>query len=179
MKKVSKDSKTYANLMAAFAGESMARNKYTYYASVAKKEGYEQIAAIFEETANQEKEHAKLEYKYIDGIKDTIENLKDAIAGENYEWSEMYKGFAEIAEEEGYTEVAFTFRKIAEVEYEHEKRYQKLLDNIQNGQVFKRDEVVRWQCRNCGYVHEGKEAPEVCPSCKHPRAHFEIMKSNY
>ncbi|HHT92246.1 MAG TPA: rubrerythrin family protein [Clostridiaceae bacterium] len=179
MKKVSKDSKTYANLMAAFAGESMARNKYTYYASVAKKEGYEQIAAIFEETANQEKEHAKLEYKYIDGIKDTIENLKDAIAGENYEWSEMYKEFAEIAEEEGYTEVAFTFRKIAEVEYEHEKRYQKLLDNIQNGQVFKRDEVVRWQCRNCGYVHEGKEAPEVCPSCKHPRAHFEIMKSNY
>ncbi len=179
MKKVSKDSKTYANLMAAFAGESMARNKYTYYASVAKKEGYEQIAAIFEETANQEKEHAKLEYKYIDGIKDTIENLKDAIAGENYEWSQMYKEFAEIAEEEGYTEVAFTFRKIAEVEYEHEKRYQKLLDNIQNGQVFKRDEVVRWQCRNCGYVHEGKEAPEVCPSCKHPRAHFEIMKSNY
>jgi len=179
MKKVLKDSKTYANLMAAFAGESMARNKYTYYASVAKKEGYEQIAAIFEETANQEKEHAKLEYKYIDGIKDTIENLKDAIAGENYEWSEMYKEFAEIAEEEGYTEVAFTFRKIAEVEYEHEKRYQKLLDNIQNGQVFKRDEVVRWQCRNCGYVHEGKEAPEVCPSCKHPRAHFEIMKSNY
>lgn len=165
--------------MAAFAGESMARNKYTYYASVAKKEGYEQIAAIFEETAYQEKEHAKLEYKYIDGIKDTIENLKDAIAGENYEWSQMYKEFAEIAEEEGYTEVAFTFRKIAEVEYEHEKRYQKLLDNIQNGQVFKRDEVVRWQCRNCGYVHEGKEAPEVCPSCKHPRAHFEIMKSNY
>lgn len=179
MKKVSKDSRTYANLMAAFAGESMARNKYTYYASVAKKEGYEQIAAIFEETANQEKEHAKLEYKYIDGIKDTIENLKDAIEGENYEWSQMYKEFAEIAEEEGYTEVAFTFRKIAEVEYEHEKRYQKLLDNIQNGQVFKRDEVTRWQCRNCGYVHEGKEAPEVCPSCKHPRAYFEIMKSNY
>ncbi len=174
-----KGTQTELNLMKSFAGESQARMRYTFFAKEAKKEGYEQIAAIFEETANQEKEHAKLEYKYIDGIKDTIENLKDAIAGENYEWSEMYKEFAEIAEEEGYTEVAFTFRKIAEVEYEHEKRYQKLLDNIQNGQVFKRDEVVRWQCRNCGYVHEGKEAPEVCPSCKHPRAHFEIMKSNY
>ena len=165
--------------MAAFAGESMARNKYTYYASVAKKEGYEQIAAIFEETANQEKEHAKLEYKYIGGIKDTIENLKDAIEGENYEWSEMYKEFAEVADEEGYTEIANTFRKIAEVEYEHEKRYQKLLDNIQNGQVFKKDQEVRWQCRNCGYVHEGKDALEVCPACKHPRAYFEVMKSNY
>ena len=177
MKKVSKDSKTYANLMAAFAGESMARNKYTYYASVAKKEGYEQIAAIFEETANRKKNMPSLSISIDEqGYYREPERCNCRWC---YEWSEMYKEFAEIAEEEGYTEVAFTFRKIAEVEYEHEKRYQKLLDNIQNGQVFKRDEVVRWQCRNCGYVHEGKEAPEVCPSCKHPRAHFEIMKSNY
>lgn len=177
--KVSKDSKTYANLMAAFAGESMARNKYTYYASVAKKEGYEQIAAIFTETAEQEKEHAKLEFKYIDGINDTITNLKHAIEGENYEWTQMYKEFAEVAEQEGYKEVAFTLRKIAEVEYEHEARYQKLLNNVENGQVFKKDEPVRWQCRNCGYVHEGPEAPGVCPTCKHPQAYFEVMKNNY
>lgn len=177
--KVSKDSRTYANLMAAFAGESMARNKYTYYASVAKKEGYEQISAIFTETAEQEKEHAKLEYRLIGGINDTVTNLKDAIEGENYEWTQMYKEFAEIADQEGYTEVANTFRKIAEVEYEHEVRFKKLVSNIEQGQVFKKDEPVRWQCRNCGYVHEGTEAPAVCPSCKHPQAYFEVMKNNY
>ncbi len=177
--KVSKESKTYANLMAAFAGESMARNKYTYYASVAKKEGYEQISAIFTETAEQEKEHAKLEYKFLGKLGNTIENLKDGIEGENYEWSQMYKEFAEVAEKEGYEEVAYTFRKIAEVEYEHEKRYKKLLENIESDKVFKKDEPVRWQCRNCGYVHEGAEAPDVCPTCKHPKAYFEVMKNNY
>lgn len=179
MKIVSKDSKTYENLMTAFAGESMARNKYDYYASTAKKEGYVQIAAIFEETANQEKEHAKLEYKYIGGIKNTIENLKDAIEGENYEWSTMYKDFAVVADEEGYTEVAESFRKIAEVEYEHEKRYAKFLENLEKDQVFKKDKSVRWQCRNCGYVHEGEEAPDMCPACFHKQAHFEVMKTNY
>ncbi len=176
---VAKDSKTFENLMAAFAGESQARNKYTYFASVAKKAGYEQIAAIFTETAEQEKEHAKIELRYALGIGDTLENLKEAIAGEHYEWTEMYKEFAVVAEEEGYADIAEFFRRVAQVEAEHEIRYQKLLDNLENGTVFQKAEPVRWQCRNCGYVHEGPEAPAVCPTCKHPQAYFEVMKSNY
>ncbi len=176
---LSKDSKTFANLLAAFAGESQARNKYTYFASVAKKEGYEQIAAIFTESADQEKEHAKIEYRYAMGIGDTKENLKTAVSGEHYEWTEMYKEFAEVAEQEGYEDIARFFRNVAAVEKEHEIRFQKLLDAMEAGTVFKKDEPVRWQCRNCGYVHEGPEAPERCPTCSHPQAYFEVMKSNY
>lgn len=176
-----KGSKTEANLMAAFAGESQARNKYTFYASQAKKEGYEQIAAIFEETANNEKEHAKLWFKYLhDGsVGKTHENLLDCAAGENYEWTEMYKGFAETAEQEGFKEIAATMRMIASVEKAHEERYRKLIHNLDEDIVFKRGDEVVWICRNCGYIHIGKTAPAICPACKHPQSFFEIKASNY
>lgn len=174
-----KDSKTEKNLMEAFSGESQARNKYTYYASVAKKEGYEQIAAIFLETAENEKEHAKIHYKYLNGIGDTLTNLNDAAAGENYEWTDMYAQFAKEADEEGFKEIAATFRAIAAVEKEHEARYKKLIENIQDGKVFEKDGVVVWKCRNCGHIHVGKTAPEICATCKHPKSYFEIKAENY
>ena len=174
-----KGSKTEANLRAAFSGESEARNKYTYFASVAKKEGYEQIAAIFLETAENEKEHAKLHFKYLQGIGDTKSNLADAAAGENYEWTDMYATFAKEADEEGFTEIAATFRGIAEVEKHHEERYRKLLENIEEGNVFKKGSIVVWKCRNCGHIHVGQEAPKVCPVCKHPQSYFEINCENY
>ncbi len=176
-----KGSKTEANLLAAFAGESQARNKYTYYASVAKKEGYQQIADFFETTANNEKEHAKLWFKYLHGgtIPSTPENLQDGIEGENYEWTEMYKNFAEVAQQEGFTEIAETMKLVAQVEKEHEERYRALLQNIKDNRVFKRENKVMWICRNCGYVHVGENAPEVCPACKHPQAYFEIKAENY
>lgn len=174
-----KGSKTEANLKAAFSGESEARNKYTYFASVAKKEGYEQIAAIFLETAENEKEHAKLHFKYLNGIGDTMSNLADAAVGENYEWTDMYATFAKEAEEEGFTEIAATFRGIAEVEKEHEARYRKLLQNMQDGEVFKKGSIVIWKCRNCGHIVVGLEAPKVCPVCKHPQSYFEIKAENY
>ena len=174
-----KGSKTEANLWEAFAGESKARNKYTFYASQAKKEGYEQIAGIFEETANHEKEHAKRIYKFLNGIKDTYANLLDAAAGENYEWTDMYKRMEADAREEGFNDIANFFHEVAEVEEEHEKRYLKLAENVKQGVVFKRNEPVRWMCRNCGYVHEGTEAPKVCPSCAHPQSYFEIKAENY
>lgn len=177
-----KGSKTEANLLAAFAGESQARNKYTYYASVAKKEGYEQIASIFEETANNEKEHAKLWFKYLNGgqIPSTNENLKDAANGENYEWTEMYKEFAATAREEGFEEIANTMELIAKVEKDHEERYRKLIQNMANSKVFEKDNnQAIWICRNCGHVHVGSKAPETCPACKHPQAYFEIKSENY
>ena len=174
-----KGSKTEANLKAAFSGESEARNKYTYFASVAKKEGYEQIAALFLETAENEKEHAKIHFKYLQGIGDTMSNLADAAAGENYEWTDMYKTFAEEAEEEGFTEIAAKFRMIGEVEKHHEERYRKLLENIDDGIVFSRDGDKIWKCRNCGQICIGKEAPEVCPVCAHPQSYFEIKAENY
>ena len=176
-----KGSRTEANLMAAFAGESQARNKYTYYASKAKKEGYEQIAAIFEETANNEKEHAKMWFKQLHNgeIPSTIDNLKDAANGENYEWTEMYEEFAKVAEEEGFTEIARLFRGVGEIEKHHEERYLKLVDNIDNNLVFKKDEEVVWICRNCGHVYYGKEAPEVCPICNHPQSYMEMKADNY
>ena len=176
-----KGSKTEANLMAAFAGESQARNKYTYYASKAKKEGYEQIAAIFEETANNEKEHAKMLFKQLNGgeIPSTIDNLKDAANGENYEWTEMYEKFAKVAEEEGFNEIARLFRGVGEIEKHHEERYLKLVDNIENNLVFKKDEEVIWICRNCGHVYYGKEAPMVCPICNHKQSYMEMKADNY
>jgi len=176
-----KGSKTEANLMAAFAGESQARNKYTYYASKAKKEGYEQIAAIFEETANNEKEHAKMWFKQLNGgeIPSTIDNLKDAANGENYEWTEMYEEFAKVAEEEGFNEIARLFRGVGEIEKHHEERYLKLVDNIENNLVFKKDEEVIWICRNCGHVYYGKEAPMVCPICNHKQSYMEMKADNY
>jgi rubrerythrin len=174
-----KGSRTEQNLRDAFAGESQARNKYTYYASVAKKEGYEQISAIFSETADNEKEHAKLHFKYLNGIKDTLSNLNDAAAGENYEWTDMYAKFAKEAEDEGFFEIANTFRMIGNVEKEHEARYRKLIEEIQSGKVFKKDGVVVWKCRNCGHIHIGVEAPETCPTCNHPKAYFEIKAENY
>lgn len=174
-----KGSKTEKNLMEAFSGESQARNKYTYYASVAKKEGYEQIAGIFLETAENEKEHAKLHYKYLNGIGDTLANLNDAAAGENYEWVDMYAKFAKEAEEEGFKEIAATFKMIGEVEKHHEERYRALIKNIEEGKVFKKDGVVVWKCRNCGHIHVGTEAPEICPTCKHPKAYFELQAENY
>lgn len=174
-----KGSQTEKNLLAAFSGESQARNKYTYFAKVAKKEGYEQISKIFQETADNEKEHAKLEFKYLQGIGTTIENLKEAAAGENYEWTEMYPSFAKTAQEEGFCEIAATFRKIAEVEKEHEKRYKKLLKNIEEAKVFKKDTVVKWRCLNCGYLHQGDTSPKECPACKHPQAYFELLCENY
>ncbi len=174
-----KGTKTEANLKAAFAGESQARNKYTYWASVAKKEGYEQIAAIFLETADHEKEHAKRLFKFLNGITDTKTHLKEAAAGENYEYTSMYAEFEKVAREEGFDEIADVFHEIAEVEEEHEKRFLALLKNIEEGKVFKRDEEVKWKCRNCGYVHKGKEAPKVCPACAHPQAYYELLCENY
>ena len=174
-----KGSKTEKNLKFAFSGESEARNKYTYYASVAKKEGYEQIAAIFTETAENEKEHAKLHYKYLNGIGDTLTNLKDAAAGEHYEWTDMYETFAREAEEEGFLEIAARFKAIGKVESHHEERYRKLIENLEKGIVFKKDNVVVWRCRNCGHIHVGEKAPEECPTCKHPKAYFELAAENY
>ena len=176
-----KGSKTEQNLMAAFAGESQARNKYTYYASKAKKEGYEQIAAIFEETANNEKEHAKMWFKELhDGsVPDTITNLLDAAAGENYEWTDMYDKFSKEAKEEGFDRLAFLFAEVAKIEKEHEERYRKLAENINNDKVFKKEVGNMWICRNCGHVHFGEEAPKVCPVCNHPQAYFELRKENY
>jgi rubrerythrin len=187
-----KGTQTEKNLLAAFAGESQARNRYSYFASQAKKEGYEQIAAIFEETANQEKEHAKREFKFLKGgeveitasfpagvIGKTVDNLKAAAAGEHYETTEMYPGFAEVAEKEGFTEIAEVFRNIAVAEKRHEQRYLALAKNINEGKVFKRSKPLRWVCRNCGYVHEGPEAPNACPACAHPQAHFELEATNF
>lgn len=174
-----KGSKTEANLMAAFSGESQARNKYSYWASAAKKEGYEQIAAIFQETADNEKEHAKRLFKFLNGITDTKKHLREAAAGENYEYTSMYVEFEKIARQEGFEEIADVFREIAEVEEQHEKRYLALLKNLEEGTVFKRDQEVKWKCRNCGYVHKGQEAPEICPACAHPQAHYELHCENY
>jgi rubrerythrin len=187
-----KGSQTEKNLLTAFAGESQARNRYTYFASQARKEGYIQISAIFEETANQEKEHAKREFKFLEGgeveitgafpagvIGSTLENLKEAAAGEHYENTQMYPQFADVAEKEGFDEIAKVFRNIAVAEKRHEQRYIALANNITNGRVFKREKTVRWVCRNCGYVHEGKNAPDVCPACAHPQAHFELEAVNY
>lgn len=176
-----KGTKTEANLMAAFAGESQARNKYTYYASKAKKDGYEQIAELFTETANNEKEHAKIWFKLLhDGnVPDTVANLKDAAEGENYEWTDMYKSFAEDAKAEGFDHIAYLFEQVAAIEKEHEERYRKLLANIEEGIVFSRDGDTVWICRNCGHIHVGKTAPEVCPVCAHPKAYFELRAKNY
>lgn len=187
-----KGSKTEKNLLAAFAGESQARNRYTYFASQARKEGYIQISAIFEETANQEKEHAKREFKFFEGgdaeimaaypagvIGKTIENLKAAAAGEHYETTEMYPGFAKVAEEEGFDQIAKAFRSIAVAEKRHEERYLALAKNITDGVVFKREKPVRWVCSNCGYVHEGLEAPNACPACAHPQSYYELEATNY
>jgi rubrerythrin len=187
-----KGSKTERNILTAFAGESQARNRYNYFASQAKKDGFEQMAHIFEETANQEKEHAKRLFKLLEGgdveiqtafpagvIGTTADNLKAAAGGENHEWTEMYPGFAGVADEEGFDEVAGIFRSIAVAEKQHEKRYLGLLANIEGGTVFKKGQKVVWRCRNCGYLHEDKEAPEVCPACDHPRAHFELLGENW
>ncbi len=187
-----KGSQTEKNLLAAFAGESQARNRYTYFASVAKKAGYEQIAAIFLETAENEKEHAEMFFKQLEGgdlqieaaypagvIGDTEANLEAAADGEQYEWTTMYKDFREIAENEGLRRAAVVFEEIAEVEEQHEARYRKLLANVREGKVFERDTVVKWKCRNCGYVHEGKSAPKVCPACQHPQAYYELLAENY
>ncbi|MDP2908135.1 MAG: rubrerythrin family protein [Nanoarchaeota archaeon] len=187
-----KGSKTEKNLLKSFAGESQARNRYTYFASTAKKEGYEQISGIFLETAENEKEHAKVFFKYLEGgkveitaaypagkIGTTAENLLAAAEGEKEEWGTLYPEFEKVAREEGFKDVADSFKEIAEVEEQHEKRYRKLLDNVKNGTVFKKNKVVKWKCRNCGYVHEGKEAPDKCPACKHPRAYYEVQEENY
>ena len=174
-----KGTKTEANLMAAFAGESQARNKYTYFASKAKKEGYNQIADLFLATADNEKEHAKLWFKLLGGINDTMQNLEDAAAGENYEWTDMYATFAKEAREEGFIAIAEQFEGVAKIEKEHEDRYRKLLANVKNGEVFKRGSVVIWECGNCGHIVVGTEAPEVCPVCVHPRAYFRIKAENY
>ena len=187
-----KGTKTEKNLLASFAGESQARNRYTYFASVAKKAGYEQIAAIFLETAVNEKEHAKRFFKLLEGgeleitasypagvIGSTAENLQAAADGENLEWTKLYKEAEEVARQEGFEEVATQFKEIAEVEEEHEKRYRKLLKNVKGGAVFKKDKAVKWHCRNCGYVHEGKEAPEECPACAHPQSYYELHCENY
>jgi len=187
-----KGSQTEKNLLAAFAGESQARNRYTFYASKARKEGYQQIAGIFEETANQEKEHAKREFKFLEGgeveitatfpagvIGDTLQNLKDAAAGEDYETTQMYPGFAEIAEKEGFKEIAAVFRNIGVVEKRHKERYLSLAKNVEDGIVFKREKPVRWVCRNCGYVHEGTEPPNTCPACAHPQSYYEIEATNF
>lgn len=176
-----KGSKTEKNLQTAFAGESQARNKYTYYASVAKKEGYVQIADLFNETAENEKEHAKIWFKLLHGgnVPDTLTNLADAAAGENYEWTDMYATFAKEAEEEGFAAIAYLFRAVGEIEKEHEKRYLQLLANIKDGLVFSRDGDTVWQCSNCGHIVIGKKAPEVCPVCAHPKAYFQIKAENY
>jgi rubrerythrin len=185
-------SNTEKNLLAAFAGESQARTRYTFFASVAKKEGYEQIAAIFQETADNEKEHAKLFFKHLKGgmvevkaaypagvIASTAENLKAAAEGEKLEWGTLYPNFADVAEQEGFSDVARTFRSIAKVEANHERRYLKLLENVKQRKVFKKDKPIKWKCRNCGYVYEGSEAPEKCPVCSHPRSYFEVWCENY
>ena len=187
-----KGTKTERNLLTAFAGESQARNRYTYFASQAKKEGYEQISAIFLETADNEKEHAKRLFKFLEGgeveitasfpagvIGDTKANLKAAAAGENYEHTKMYPEFARIAEEEGFSEISAVFSAIAVAEKQHEKRYLALFENTEKDKVFKKDKVIKWKCRNCGYIHEGMEAPEKCPACDHPRAYFEVLSENY
>lgn len=192
MGKSIKGTRTEKNLLASFAGESQARNRYTYFAGVAKKAGYEQIAGIFLETADNEKEHAKRFFKLLEGgdveiqatypagiIGETAGNLEAAAAGEHLEWTKLYKEAETIARQEGFEEVAVQFKEIAEVEEEHEKRYRKLLSNIKQGKVFKRDKVLKWKCRNCGYVHEGKDVPEECPACKHPRAYYELLCENY
>jgi rubrerythrin len=175
-----KGSKSFENLMTAFSGESQARNKYTYYASKARKEGYNQIADFFEETARNEREHAKIWFKIIkDGIHSTPENLKDAAAGENYEWTEMYAEFAKTAREEGFTKLAFLFEKVAEIEKRHEERFLKLLKNVNENEVFAKDDKQAWICANCGHVHYGTNAPEICPVCDHPKAYFQINAENY
>ena len=176
-----KGSRTEKNLATAFAGESQARNKYTYFASQAKKEGYEQIAAIFLETAENEKEHAKMWFKYLEGgdVKPTVENLKAAAGGENYEWTEMYAEFAKVAREEGFTRIAAQFEGVAKIEKEHEERYLKLLESVEGNKVFISDDVTVWKCRNCGHIHIGKFAPELCPVCAHPKAYFELRAKNY
>ena len=187
-----KGTKTEQNLLKSFAGESQARGRYVYFASIAKKEGYEQIAAIFNETAEQEKEHANRFFKLLEGgmveitasypagiLSTTVENLKAAAAGENEEWSELYPEFAKVADEEGFPQIAEAFRRIATVEAGHEARYLKLYERMINGTVFEDEEEIEWQCRNCGYIHKGKKAPEVCPACQHPKAYFERKKNNY
>ncbi|MGE5578880.1 MAG: rubrerythrin [Bacillota bacterium] len=174
-----KGSQTEKNLHTAFAGESMARNKYTYFASVARSEGYQQIAAIFEETAGNEKEHAKIWARKLGMIGDTKENLAEAAAGENYEWTNMYKEFAETAEKEGFAELARLFREVAEIEEAHEERYRKLLAKVEAGTVFKQEGETAWRCRNCGYIHHAAEAPDVCPFCAHPKAFFELFVEAY
>ena len=174
-----KGTKTEQNLMAAFAGESQARNKYTYFASVAKKVGYEQISAIFQKTADNEKEHAKMWFKELKGIGDTKANLLAAAEGENYEWTDMYKTFADEAEEEGFTELAAKFRAVAEIEKSHEERYRRLLDNVEMNKVFEKAGETMWECRNCGHLVVGKKAPEICPVCAHPKSYFEVRAENY
>ncbi|MDD6011624.1 MAG: rubrerythrin family protein [Oscillospiraceae bacterium] len=174
-----KGSKTEQNLRDAFAGESQARNKYTYFASVAKKEGYQQISAIFEQTASNEKEHAKMWFKLLGGIGSTAENLESAAEGENYEWTDMYDTFAKEAEEEGFTEIAEKFRMVAAIERSHEERYRALLNNVEMKAVFEKSEETMWECRNCGHLVMGKKAPEICPVCAHPQSYFEVRKENY
>lgn len=187
-----KGSETEKNLLKAFAGESQARNRYTYFASVAKTEGYEQISALFLETAENEKEHAKVFFKYLEGggveitamypagkIGKTAENLLAAAEGEKEEWGKLYPEFERIARKEGFKDIADSFKEIAEVEEQHEKRYRKLLESVKTGKVFKKDKVVKWKCRNCGYVHEGKDAPKNCPACKHPQSYYEVLEENY
>ena len=174
-----KGSRTEKNLMAAFAGESQARNKYTYFASVAKKEGYEQIAEIFQQTADNEKEHAKLWFKALGGIGNTAENLVSAANGENEEWTEMYPEFARVAREEGFTTLALQFEAVAKIEKEHEERYRKLLENVETAQVFAKAGITVWVCRNCGHIHIAESAPKVCPVCLHPQAYFEVRANNY
>ncbi len=176
-----KGSRTELNLRTAFAGETQARSKYSYYASQAKKDGYVQIANIFEETSNNEKEHAKIWFKELmgGGIPATIDNLKDAAAGENYEWTQMYDEFARVADEEGFTQIAFLFREVGKIEKSHEERYNALLNNIQEGKVFERDEIVVWKCLNCGHIHIGQTAPASCPVCTHPQSYFELECKNY
>ena len=174
-----KGTKTLENLMIAFAGESQARNKYTFYASKAKKEGYVQISKLFEETAGNEKEHAELWFKHAVGIGSTMENLLDAAAGENYEWTDMYAEMAKTADEEGFPEIAEQMRGVAAIEKEHEERYRKLLNNVEMQKVFEKSEETMWECRNCGHIVIGKKAPDVCPVCAHPRAYFEVRKENY
>ena len=174
-----KGTRTEANLWAAFAGESQARNKYTYFASKAKKDGFVQIASIFEETANNEKEHAKIWFKLLNGIGNTSENLKSAAEGENYEWTDMYVNFAKEAKEEGFDDIAYLFEEVAKIEKEHEERYKKLLANIEGDLVFSKDGDVVWECSNCGHISIGKKAPEVCPVCNHPKSYFEVKAENY
>ena len=174
-----KGTKTEANLLAALAGESVARNKYTYFASVAKKEGYEQISAIFQKTADNEKEHAKMWFKALGELGNTAENLKAAAEGEHYEWTDMYATFAKEAEEEGFTELAIKFRMVAEIEKTHEERYRALLNNVEMQKVFEKAEETMWECRNCGHLVMGKKAPEICPVCAHPKSYFEVRAENY